>query len=94
MRLRAGADMSTPSPRLPAWYPDAAHAYLATRCHRHRSPYPDGGVRCTPGLYQVEIGLYTPTDLRRLPLREAPGAEGADRLLFRHVRVVPVGTTP
>jgi len=47
-----------------------------------------------PGLYQVEIGLYTPTDLRRLPLREAPGAEGADRLLFRHVRVVPAGAMP
>jgi hypothetical protein len=47
-----------------------------------------------PGLYQVEIGLYTPSDMQRLPLREASGAEGADRLLFRHVRVVPAGAMP
>lgn len=48
----------------------------------------------SPGLYQVEIGLYTPADLQRLPLVEAPGAEGADRVLFRHVRVVLPDTMP
>jgi hypothetical protein len=35
-----------------------------------------------PGLYQVEIGMYTRPDFRRLLLVVATGAEGADRLLL------------
>ncbi len=42
----------------------------------------------TPGLYTVEIGLYTWPELKRLSLARAPGAEGADRILLGQVRVV------
>ena len=33
-----------------------------------------------PGLYQVEVSLYTRPDLNRLSLVQSAGAEGADRL--------------
>ncbi len=41
-----------------------------------------------PGVYQLEIGLYTQPDFDRLSLVSAPGAEGADRLLLGGLRVV------
>lgn len=41
-----------------------------------------------PGVYQLEIGLYTLPDFERLSLLAAPGAEGADRLLLGGLRVL------
>ena len=40
-----------------------------------------------PGVYQLEIGLYTQPDFDRLRLQTAPGAEGADRLLVGGIRI-------
>jgi hypothetical protein len=75
-----GGEDRPPVPPTRAWQPGAIVTVRHTLTVAADAP---------PGLYQVEIGLYTPEDLQRLPLREAPGAEGADRILFRHVRVVP-----
>jgi hypothetical protein len=41
-----------------------------------------------PGVYQVEVSLYTRPSFDRLSLAQAPGAEGGDRLLLGPVRVV------
>ncbi len=41
-----------------------------------------------PGSYQIEASLYTRPDFDRLGLAQAPGAEGADRLLLGPVRVL------
>lgn len=75
-----GGEDRPPAPPTSAWQPGEIVTVRHTLTVAADAP---------PGLYQVEIGLYTPEDLRRLPLVEASGAEGADRLLFRHVRVVP-----
>ncbi len=40
-----------------------------------------------PGVYQLEIGLYTRPDFDRLQVVEADGAEGADRLLLGPLQV-------
>ncbi|HXF62509.1 MAG TPA: hypothetical protein VNK95_12890, partial [Caldilineaceae bacterium] len=40
-----------------------------------------------PGLYQIELGLYTRPDFDRLALLTAEGAEGADRLLLGPLEV-------
>ncbi|MBK6429236.1 DUF2142 domain-containing protein [Candidatus Amarolinea dominans] len=45
-------------------------------------------AQARPGVYQLEIGLYTQPDFDRLSLVSAPGAEGADRLLLGGLRVV------
>jgi hypothetical protein len=41
-----------------------------------------------PGIYQVEVGLYSTPEMSRLPLVVGPGAEGADRVLLGPLRVV------
>ncbi len=41
-----------------------------------------------PGIYQLEIGLYSTTENDRLMLVDATGAEGADRLLLGPLEVV------
>jgi hypothetical protein len=40
-----------------------------------------------PGVYQLEVGLYTRPDFHRLQLADAAGAEGADRLLLGPLQV-------
>lgn len=40
-----------------------------------------------PGVYQLEIGLYTQPDFDRLRRQTAPGAEGADRLLLGGLKI-------
>lgn len=40
-----------------------------------------------PGIYQLELGLYTWPDLDRLSLLASPGAEGADRFLLGPIQV-------
>jgi hypothetical protein len=41
-----------------------------------------------PGIYQIELGLYTRPDFDRLTLLDATSAEGADRLLLGPLEVV------
>jgi 4-amino-4-deoxy-L-arabinose transferase-like glycosyltransferase len=41
-----------------------------------------------PGVYQLEVGLYTRPDFDRLALLAAEGAEGADRLLLGPLEIV------
>ncbi len=50
----------------------------------HRFTVPESAA---PGIYQLEIGLYTRPDFDRLLLEEAAGAEGADRLLLGPLQV-------
>jgi hypothetical protein len=41
-----------------------------------------------PGIYQIELGMYTRPDFDRLTLLDATSAEGADRLLLGPLEVV------
>jgi hypothetical protein len=41
----------------------------------------------TPGLYQIEVGLYDATTNVRLPVWDANGVSVGDRLLLTKVRV-------
>ena len=41
----------------------------------------------TPGNYQIEIGMYHPTDFTRLPAFDANGSALGDRILFGELRV-------
>lgn len=74
-----GGHDAAPDPPTNAWQPgqivDDAHPLIIS---------PDA----PPGVYTVEIGLYTSPDLSRLALVRSPGAEGADRILLGQVRVV------
>ena len=74
-----GGHDAAPEPPTTAWQPGEivvdAHPLVVS---------PDA----PPGIYTVEIGLYTSPDLSRLTLVRSPGAEGADRILLGQVRVV------
>ena len=39
------------------------------------------------GIYQLEIGLYAKPEMDRLRLKEASGAQGADRLLLGPLQI-------
>jgi hypothetical protein len=41
----------------------------------------------TPGPYQVEIGMYNPSNGARLPVRDRSGAEAGDRVILATVQV-------
>lgn len=73
-----GGHDAAPEPPSTAWQPGQivadAHPLLVS---------PDA----PPGVYTVEIGLYTWPDLKRLSLLRSPGAEGADRILLGQIRV-------
>jgi hypothetical protein len=47
-----------------------------------------------PGEYQVEIGLYRPSDGTRLPVRDGAGRALGDRLLLGPVRVAKASAPP
>src|SRR5581483_7252114 len=47
-----------------------------------------------PGVYQVEVGLYRPTDGSRLTFRDAGGATAGDRLLLGPIEVRKPATPP
>jgi hypothetical protein len=51
-------------------------------------------AEASPGRYQVEVGLYTRPDFDRLRLVQAPGAEGADRLLLGPLQVAERKISP
>ena len=74
-----GGHDAVPQPPTGAWQPGRivtdTHAFTVS---------PDAA----PGFYQIEASLYTRPDFDRLGLAQAPGAEGADRLLLGPVRVV------
>jgi 4-amino-4-deoxy-L-arabinose transferase-like glycosyltransferase len=74
-----GGHDSAPEPPTTTWQPGQivadAHPLLVS---------PDA----PPGLYTLEVGLYTWPDLERLARVQSPGAEGADRLLLNQLRVL------
>ena len=74
-----GGHDGIPQPPTRAWQPGRivtdTHAFTVS---------PDAA----PGFYQIEASLYTRPDFDRLGLAQAPGAEGADRLLLGPVQVV------
>ncbi|MFN2202203.1 MAG: hypothetical protein ACK2UO_13410 [Caldilineaceae bacterium] len=55
-----------------------------TLVDRHSLIVPESAV---PGVYHLEVGLYTRPDFDRLQLETATGAEGADRLLLGPLQV-------
>jgi type II secretory pathway component PulM len=73
-----GGHDGTPQPPTGAWQPGQivtdTHAFIIA-------------PEAAPGLYQVEASLYTRPDFDRLALVQAPGAEGADRVLLGPVQV-------
>ncbi len=73
-----GGQDAAPQPRSRAWPP----GQIITATHTFTV-----APEASPGLYQVEVGLYTRPDFDRLPLVQTPGAEGADRLLLGPLRV-------
>jgi hypothetical protein len=75
---RGGQD-AVPRPPTQAWRPDQV---VVGRYEFVVSP------DAAPGFYQVEVGMYTLPDFYRLPVLQAAGAEGADRLLLGPLRVV------
>jgi hypothetical protein len=74
-----GGHDGVPEPPTQAWQPGR----IVTDTHTFAIS-PDA----LPGFYQVEVSLYTRPNFDRLGLAQAPGAEGADRLLLGPVRVV------
>ena len=74
-----GGHDGTPQPPTNAWRPGG----IITDTHA----FPVS-ADAAPGVYQVEVSLYTRPDFDRLGLAHTPGAEGADRLLLGPVRVV------
>jgi 4-amino-4-deoxy-L-arabinose transferase-like glycosyltransferase len=73
-----GGHDGVPEPRSPAWQPGR----VVTDTHTF-TVAPDAAS----GVYRVEVSLYPWPDFDRLALANAPGAEGADRLLLGPVRV-------
>ncbi|MCX6028609.1 MAG: hypothetical protein NT169_04810 [Chloroflexi bacterium] len=73
-----GGQDATPRPRSRAWLP----GQIISDTHTFTV-----APEASPGLYQVEVGLYTRPDFDRLRLVQAPGAEGADRLLLGPLQV-------
>lgn len=77
LQMYGGSD-DQPTLPTPTWFVDTVIE------DEHTFVVPDSAV---PGVYQIELGLYTRPDFDRLPLLEADGAEGADRLLLGPLHV-------
>ncbi|HSN78187.1 MAG TPA: glycosyltransferase family 39 protein [Anaerolineae bacterium] len=74
-----GGHDAAPQPPTSAWQPGQVVADIHPLVVSPDAP---------PGLYTLEIGLYSGPDLKRLSLVQSTGAEGADRLLLNQVRVL------
>ncbi len=72
-----GGDDDTPDLPTAQWPATDRLTSVITDTHRFVV-----GEAAAPGLYQLEIGLYTRPDFDRLQLVQPTGAEGADRLLL------------